>query len=119
MDARVDSAISTNEFVISCLFDAPREKVWQAWTEHDQLIKWFGPEGYSMQQAKLDLRPDGIFHYALRSPAGQTIWGKWTFREIVTPERFVVVSCFSDELGRITRHPMSTSWPGNALHHYF
>ena len=115
MDAKVNSAISTNEFVISYLFDAPRERVWRAWTEREQLMKWFGPEGYTMQQAKLDLRPDGIFHYALRSPDGQTIWGKWTFREIVAPERLVVVSSFSDEMGSITRHPMSTSWPLETL----
>src|SRR5512141_1697046 len=111
MDAKVNSAISTNEFVISCLFDAPRERVWQAWTEREQLMKWFGPEGYAMSHAALDLRPSGIFHYALRSPDGQQIWGKWTFREIAAPERLVVVSSFSDAEGRITRHPMSTSWP--------
>ena len=115
MDAKVNSAVSTNEFVISCLFDAPRDRVWRAWTERDHLLKWFGPAGYTMQQAKLDLRPDGIFHYALRAPDGQTMWGKWTFREIVAPERLVMVSCFSDEMGRITRHPMSTSWPLETL----
>jgi uncharacterized protein YndB with AHSA1/START domain len=115
MDAKVNSAISTNEFVTFCLFDAPRERVWRAWTECEQLMQWFGPKGYTMPRATMDLRPSGIFHYALRSPDGQEMWGKWIFREIDAPERLVLVSSFSDELGRITRHPMSTSWPLETL----
>ena len=67
MDAKVNSATSTNEFVISRVFDASRDRVWRTWTEREQLIKWFGPQGYTMSQATLDLRPDGIFHYALRA----------------------------------------------------
>lgn len=111
MDAKVDSAISTNEFVISRLFDARRERVWRAWTEREQLMKWFGPKGYTMPYTTLDLRPSGMCHYALRSADGQEMWGKWTFREIVAPERLALVSSFSDAEGRITRHPLSTSWP--------
>jgi uncharacterized protein YndB with AHSA1/START domain len=39
------------------------------------------------------------------------MWGKFTYREIVAPERLVLVSSFSDEDGGITRHPMSPTWP--------
>jgi uncharacterized protein YndB with AHSA1/START domain/uncharacterized glyoxalase superfamily protein PhnB len=115
MDAKVDSAISTNEFVISQVFDAPRERVWRAWTERDQLMKWFGPQGYTMPHVTLDLRPSGICHYALRSADGHEMWGKWIYREIEAPERLVQVSSFSDAEGRITRHPLSTSWPLETL----
>ena len=115
MDAKVDSAISTNEFVISHLFDARRERVWRAWTEREQLMKWFGPQGYTMPYATLDLRPSGICHYALRLADGQEMWGKWTYREIAAPERLVQVSSFSDAEGRTTRHPLSTIWPLETL----
>lgn len=115
MDAKVNSAIGTNEFVISRVFDAPRERVWRAWTEREQLMQWFGPQGYTMLHATLDLRPSGICHYALRSADGGEMWGKWTYREIVAPERLVLVSSFSDAEGRITRHPLSTSWPLETL----
>ena len=39
------------------------------------------------------------------------MWGKFVYREIVAPERIVLVSSFSDEAGGITRHPMSSTWP--------
>jgi uncharacterized protein YndB with AHSA1/START domain len=102
-------------FVISRTFDAPRALVWKAWTETEHLMKWFGPKGFTMPFAKNDLRPGGVFHYGLRSPDGHEIWGKWTYREIVEPERLVVVVSFSDEKGGVTRHPMAPDWPMETL----
>src|SRR5882762_3903510 len=102
---------STREFVITRVFDAPRELVWKAWTERDRLMQWFGPKGFTMSTAKMDFRPGGIFHYCLQSPDGKEMWGKFVYREIVAPERIVLVNSFSDEAGGITRHPMSATWP--------
>jgi len=98
-------------FVISRTFDVPRERMWKAWTERDELMQWFGPKGFKMTTAKLDLRPGGIFHYCLRSPDGKEIWGKFVYREIAAPERIVLVNSFSDDAGSISRHPMSPTWP--------
>ena len=98
-------------FVISRAFDAPRERLWKAWTERDRLMQWFGPKGFKMPVAKMDFRPGGIFHYCLRSPDGHEMWGKFVYREIVAPERIVLVNSFSDEAGGLTRHPMSATWP--------
>lgn len=102
-------------FVIARTFDAPRELVWKAFTERDQLMRWFGPKGFTMQFATLDLRPGGVFHYGLQSPDGKEMWGKWIFREIVKPERLVFVVSFSDAQGGVTRHPMSPTWPLETL----
>lgn len=102
---------ATNPFIISRTFDAPRDRVWKAWTERERLMQWFGPKGFTMPSAKVDLRPGGIFHYCLRSPDGKEMWGKFIYREIVAPERIVLVNYFSDEAGGITRHPFSTTWP--------
>jgi uncharacterized protein YndB with AHSA1/START domain len=98
-------------FDTSRTFDAPRELVWKAWTERDRLMQWFGPKGFTMSVAKLDFRPGGIFHYCMQSPDGHKMWGKFVYREIVAPERIVLVNSFSDEAGGITRHPMSATWP--------
>jgi len=98
-------------FVIARSFDAPRELVWKAWTERKRLMQWFGPKGFTMPAAKLDLRPGGVFHYCLLSPEGNEMWGKFVYREIVAPERIVLVNSFSDEIGGLTRHPFSPTWP--------
>ena len=49
----------TAPFVISRVFDAPRERVWQAWTEVEQMRQWFSPKGFTRIAAKMDLRPGG------------------------------------------------------------
>jgi uncharacterized protein YndB with AHSA1/START domain len=105
-DARLE-----RPFVISRTFDAPRELVWKAWTERKRLMEWFGPKGLTMPAAKMELWPGGTFHYCLCSPDGNEMWGKFTYRQIVAPERLVLVSSFSDEDGGITRHPLSPTWP--------
>jgi len=103
------------EFVISRAFDAPRDKVWKAWTDREQLMQWFGPKGFTMTTAKLDFRPGGTFHYCLRSSDEKEMWGKFIYREIVAPERIVLVNSFSDEKGNLTRHPSSPTWPMEML----
>ena len=103
------------EFIISRSFDAPRDKVWKAWTDREQLMQWFGPKGFTMTTAKLDFRPGGTFHYCLRSSDGKEMWGKFVYREIVAPERIVLVNSFSDEKGNLTRHPSSPTWPMEML----
>jgi uncharacterized protein YndB with AHSA1/START domain len=47
----------------------------------------------------------------MKSPNGDAMWGKFTYREIVPRERLVFISSFSDESGGVTRHPMSATWP--------
>ncbi len=98
-------------FVISRTFDAPRDRLWQAWTERDCLKQWFGPKGFTMPVATMDFRPGGVCHSCLRSPDGREMWGKWLFREIVEPVRFSFVQSFSDAAGGVTRHPLSPTWP--------
>jgi uncharacterized protein YndB with AHSA1/START domain len=108
------------EFSITRVFDAPRELVFKAWTEPERLAQWWGPQGFAVAVVKLDLRPGGVFHYRLRPPEGSPmgsamIWGKFVYREIVSPERIVFVMAFSDEAGGMTRHPMNATWPLEVL----
>lgn len=102
-------------FVLTRTFDAPRELVWKAWTDAEHLKRWFGPKGFTMPQCSLDLHVGGIFHYGLKSPDGHEMWGKWTFLEIVPPEKLVVIASFSDAKCGVTRHPMSDAWPLETL----
>jgi uncharacterized protein YndB with AHSA1/START domain len=109
------SPAATDQFTTSRTFDAPRAVVWAAWTQRDQLMQWFGPKGFTMPAATLDFRPGGTFHYGLRSPDGKSLWGKFVYREIVAPERIILVNSFSDEHGGLTRHPFSETWPMELL----
>jgi uncharacterized protein YndB with AHSA1/START domain len=108
-------AEKSEEFTISRSFDAPRERVWKAWTEAERLKQWWGPKGFTVSYCTVDLRPGGVMHYGLRSPDGDDMWGKFVYREIVKSEKLVFVVSFSDEKGGITRHPMSPNWPREIL----
>lgn len=99
------------ELVIIRVFDAPRELVWKALTESDRLAHWWGPKGFTMLVRMVDFRPGGIFHYAMRSPDGRTMWGRFLYRDIEAPVRLVFVNSFSDEEGNATRSPFSSTWP--------
>lgn len=98
-------------FTITRVVDAPRNRVWKAWTDAKALKKWWGPKGFEVVSTKVDLKPGGIFHYLLRSPNGQDMWGKFIYREIVPEERLVFISSFSDENAGETRHPLAPDWP--------
>jgi uncharacterized protein YndB with AHSA1/START domain len=102
-------------FVISRVFDAPRDRVWKSWTEAERLKQWWGPKGFTVTHCKVDLRPGGIMHYCLRMPDGNEMWGKFVYREIVKQEKLVFVNSFSDKDGGITVHPMSVNWPREML----
>lgn len=100
-----------NDFVITRMFDAPREKVWRCFTEAERMKEWFGPKGSTVVESNMDFRVGGTYHGALRSGDGPVMWAKFVYREIVPPERLVWVHSFSDAAGGLTRHPLSPTWP--------
>ena len=97
--------------VVTHTFDAPRDLVWRAYSEEDQLRVWWGPKGFRMEVARLDFRDGGCFHYGMKSPNGQMMWGKLLYCDIQPPQRLVNVVVFSDEHGATTRHPFVPDWP--------
>jgi uncharacterized protein YndB with AHSA1/START domain len=105
------SAEQSKPFIISRVFDAPRERVWKAWTQVEALKQWWGPAGFKVHTCKLDLRPGGSMHYGMTAPDGSEMWGKFAFREIEAPRRLVFINSFSDPKGNVTRHSGHQAWP--------
>jgi uncharacterized protein YndB with AHSA1/START domain len=99
------------DFVISRVFDAPRDLVWQCFTDPQRMKEWWGPQGSTVVASKMDFRVGGNYHGAMRDPGGHVMWARFVYREIAAPERLVWIHSFSDEAGGLTRHPMSSSWP--------
>ena len=104
--------------VITRTFDAPRERVFAAFTQPEALKKWWGPNGFTTPVARIDPRPGGIFHACMRSPEGQDFWSRGVYREVVKPERIVSTDTFADADGNIvdpSHYGMSPTWPREAL----
>jgi uncharacterized protein YndB with AHSA1/START domain len=106
-----EQVANANAFTIERVFDAPRELMFTVWTEAAHLQQWFGPKGVELFHCTNDLRPGGVMHYGMRTPDGGTMWGRWTYREIVPPRKLVFVLSFSDENHGLTRAPFDETWP--------
>jgi uncharacterized protein YndB with AHSA1/START domain len=95
-------------------FDAPREVVWQSWTEVDRCQRWWGPQGFTCPVCRIDLRVGGAYVNCMRSPEGKDYWSTGVYREIVPPARLVCTDSFADEAGRVvpaTHYGMSADFP--------
>lgn len=102
------------EILIQRLFDAPRELVWQAWTDPQHFMIWWGPKDYTCPYCEIDLRVGGKYLNCMRSPSGQEYWGTGVFREIIPPERLVFTDSFADKNGNVvpaTYYGMSADFP--------
>jgi len=102
------------ELVINRVFNAPREQVWKAWTEPEQMKRWWGPKGFTSPVSKIDLRVGGKYLGSMRSPEGKDFWSTGVYREIVPMERIVCTDSFADEKGNVvpaTHYGMGEDFP--------
>jgi len=90
-----------DELTITRIFDAPREKVWQAWTSPEEIKKWWGPKYFTAPVSKIDLRVGGKYLSCMRGPDGKDYWSTGVYRELVPMERIVVTDSFADEKGNV------------------
>ena len=82
-------------------FAAPREQVFQAWTDPAQLAQWWGPEGFTNPVCEWDARPGGKIYIVMRGPDGTDYPMTGEFREVVSPERLVFISGPLDREGKL------------------
>jgi uncharacterized protein YndB with AHSA1/START domain len=70
-------------------FDAPRDLVFDAWTDPKHLAQWWGPNGFTTTTMSFDLRPGGVWRFVMHGPDGRDYQNRITFEEVVRPERIV------------------------------
>jgi uncharacterized protein YndB with AHSA1/START domain len=71
------------------MFNAPRELVWTAWTDAGQVVKWYGPRGFTTTTETMDVRPGGEWRYTMHGPDGTIYPNLIKYIEIARPERLV------------------------------
>lgn len=89
------SSIADRELVLTRVFDAPREKVFKAWTDPDLLKQWFAPLPWTTPVAELDVRPGGANMIVMRSPEGNDFPNAGVYLEVVENERLVVTDAYT------------------------
>jgi uncharacterized protein YndB with AHSA1/START domain len=96
--------MAEHTIVIEREFDAPRELVWTAWTDPDEVTKWWGPEHFTTPRdtIEFDLRPGGVCRMTMVGPDGERYPNDGHFGIVEPPERL----SFGEET---TDHPMIES----------
>ncbi len=81
--------MSEHTVVIEREFDAPRELVWQVWTDPDEVAKWWGPEHFTTPREKIefDLKPGGVSRLTMVGPDGEEFPNNGHFGVVEPPAR--------------------------------
>lgn len=97
-----------NVLTLERVIDAPRERVWGAYTNPDVFTKWWGPIGWTTTVPQFDFVPGGTMLYGMKCEDetqqewfGKTSWGKMVFETVTPEEGFSYVDYFCDENGNV------------------
>ncbi len=88
--------------VVTRVFDAPVESVWNCWVDPELVMQWWGPDYFSSPLAKIDFREGGKSLVCMRAPqdfGGQDSYNIWIYKKIVALESIEFVQKFSDKYG--------------------
>src|SRR5918993_5824545 len=86
---------SDRELVLTRIIDAPREKLFKAWTDPELLKQWFAPLPYTTPHAELDVRPGGSSLIVMRRPDGNEFPNRGVYLEVVENERIVSTDAYT------------------------
>jgi len=97
-----DRMNSEDALVIERTLDAPVDLIWQMWTQPDHFRKWYGPQGFTVPVAEMDLRVGGKRLICMASPDGSMkMWTTGEYVEIVPNLRLVYTESPADENGNL------------------
>jgi uncharacterized protein YndB with AHSA1/START domain len=103
-----DSTSSKDAVVLERIFDAPVAVIWQMWTHPEHFKKWYGPMGFTVPVAEMDVRVGGIRRVCMemqRPDGAMKMWTTGEHTEVVANQRLVYTESMADEQGNLV--PMS------------
>ena len=80
---------SNREIVTTRLINAPRERVWKAFVDPEQVVQWWGPNGFTTTTESMKVKAGGIWKYMMHGPDGRDYPNKIIYDEVVEPEKLV------------------------------
>jgi uncharacterized protein YndB with AHSA1/START domain len=99
---------ATAELAITRVLDAPRALVFEAWTEPERIVQWFGPGGFTVASCEMNVRPGGAFRIRMRSPQGTDHSVQGVYRDVVAPERLVFSWAWENAEGKLGHETLVT-----------
>jgi len=89
----------THDLVVTRVFDAPVERVWKVWSDPEEVMRWWGPEGFTSPKCEMDFREGGTTLVCMRSPEYGDLYNTWAYEEIEPMERIEFVQNPADADG--------------------
>lgn len=84
------------ELLLTRLIDAPRDKVFAAWTTPELMVQWFTPKPWATVSAVTDVRPGGSSLIVMRGPDGTEFPNHGVYLEVVPNERLVFTDAYTE-----------------------
>ena len=88
-EKKADNATANRMLTMTRLINAPRELMWEVWTNPEHIKNWWGPNGFTNTIFTMDVKNDGIWDFIMHGPDGMDYKNKNVFAEIVKPEKIV------------------------------
>lgn len=114
----MENQTKNNEVFIEETFNAGIEKVFNAWTDPQLLIKWFAPNGCTIYFKKLEVKTGGQFHSCISNPQFGDCWCVGEYKEVVPYSKIVFTMINADEKGNPINPAdigMDPEWPGETM----
>ncbi|WP_323173301.1 SRPBCC family protein [Natrialba sp. PRR66] len=86
-NAEAELETSENRLTIRRTFDAPRERVFEAWTDPEQVDQWWGPDGFATTTDEMEVRPGGVWRFMMTGPNGNEFPNRIEYDAVEEPER--------------------------------
>ncbi|KQR35313.1 polyketide cyclase [Rhizobium sp. Leaf155] len=90
----MSSETARHELVLMREIDAPREKIFRAWTDPELLKRWFCPKPWGVSHAELDVRSGGSSVIVMNGPNGEVVDNRGVYLEVVPNEKIVFTDAF-------------------------
>jgi uncharacterized protein YndB with AHSA1/START domain len=90
-----DTSKMNRELILTRLIDAPREKLFRAWTEPELLKQWFTPRPWTTPVIETDVRPGGSSFVLMRGPDGTEFPNRGVYLEVVRNEKLVFTDAYT------------------------
>lgn len=106
----ITKGATANTLVVTRSFNAPVEKVWEAWSDSRILDEWWAPKPWKAVTVEFDFTEGGYWLYYMLGPEGERHYCRADYSDIEPLQRFSVKDAFTDENGVPNNEAPGAQW---------
>ena len=108
----LDNELTVEPSILTREFNAPRQLVFEAWTQPEHLKNWMFPQkGFTCEYVTAEIKPGGSSHHKMIAPNGHEMWLLTKYEDVNPPDSLVFRQDFSNEACDILPNPQMPNWP--------